>query len=528
MMRSKWSMAWLLGAVLTAGCQAMGSPDATDEHDHAAGEDEHAHAESWAVTSWGEHFEIFAEAEPLVEGESSGTHTHVTWLEDFRPLREGSVSIVLRGDDGREQVFTRDRALREGIFEVGVLPARAGEFELLFRVTADGLTEDIPSGRVAVGTAEEPGALLTTAPAATTAEVVSFLKEQQWKSRFATARVEEGRIRASARGTGRVRPASGGELHLAAPTDGIVAVDPWPHVGLERRVGEAVLALSTRVSQGRTLAELQALATERSAELRLAEERLTRLESLLVVGAVSDAEVDATRARVETLRAQSESVRRQMAAVRGEGGGKAGATPVLEVTAPFTGEVAEVLVGPGQAVTAGDPLVRMVRTEPVWVDIHLSAHDAQRVEGGVSGLWVRSTGDRARTLFEHDQVRLVSVAPEVNARTGRVTTLLQVDPGEKRLRLGSVIEAEVLLEDAQQGVVIPASAIVDDAGIPTVFVQLDGESFERREVTLLGREGDHLLVEGLRVGERLVTLGGPVIRRASLVSSGGADHGHVH
>jgi RND family efflux transporter MFP subunit len=522
--------AWLVVLFALAGCQT--TENAVDPEGHTHGEtDDHGHAhrdaESWAVTSWGDQFEIFAEADPLVAGAVSNSHTHVTGLEDFSALREGAVSAVLRMPDGTEHVFTQTESLRDGIFDIAIEPHVPGPYELIFRVEGAGRSEDIPAGLVTVGDEDHPGGLVKHDHAEASAEEVPFLKEEQWKTRFATAWIEEGRIRESARGTGRVLPAAGGELHVAAPIDGIVVSDPWPFVGLARSTGEPVLALSSRVSQGRTLSELRALDTEKSAELGLAQERLTRLEGLLEVGAVSSAEVDAARARVQTLEAQAESARRQMAAVQGAGNGSQGA-PVLEVTAPFSGEVAEILVSPGQAVSAGDPLVRMVRVEPVWVEVHLAPRDAQRLQFGVSGLWVRTTGDRDRTLFEDDQEDLVSIAPEVSPRTGRVAVLLRVDTGLSRLRLGSAVEAEVLLAEGHEGVVIPASAIVDDAGVATAFVQLDGETFERRELAIQGREGDQYLVEGVRIGERIVTLGGAAIRRASLISSGGADHGHVH
>jgi hypothetical protein len=75
--------------------------------------------------------------------------------------------------------------------------------------------------------------------------------------------------------------------------------------------------------------------------------------------------------------------------------------------------------------------------------------------------------------------------------------------------------------------VSPAAAVVDDSGVPVVYVQPEGESFARREVRLKGRQGALVLVDGLRAGERLVTRGSAAIRRASLLSSG-APEGHVH
>ena len=60
-----------------------------------------------------------------------------------------------------------------------------------------------------------------------------------------------------------------------------------------------------------------------------------------------------------------------------------------------------------------------------------------------------------------------------------------------------------------------------------VYVQVDGESFSRREVVVRHRQGNELLVEGVLPGERVVTLGGAAIRRASLMASG-ETQGHVH
>ena len=62
-------------------------------------------------------------------------------------------------------------------------------------------------------------------------------------------------------------------------------------------------------------------------------------------------------------------------------------------------------------------------------------------------------------------------------------------------------------------------------GEPVCFAY--GSQFARREVRVLARQGDAALVTGLRPHERVVTVGGAAVRRASLLSSG-APEGHVH
>ena len=77
-------------------------------------------------------------------------------------------------------------------------------------------------------------------------------------------------------------------------------------------------------------------------------------------------------------------------------------------------------------------------------------------------------------------------------------------------------------------VTVPASAIVDDGGQPVVFVQVGGESFERRPVRLGHREGGDVQVIGdVAAGDRVVTTGAPLIRLAALSPQVPA-HGHTH
>jgi hypothetical protein len=76
-------------------------------------------------------------------------------------------------------------------------------------------------------------------------------------------------------------------------------------------------------------------------------------------------------------------------------------------------------------------------------------------------------------------------------------------------------------------VVVPASAVVDDGGVSIVYLQIDGEGFARTEVTIVARQGDRVMIEGLALGTRLVTVGGDAIRRATLVATD-AGEGHIH
>lgn len=485
--------------------------------------------ESWSVTAWGDRFEIFPEVNVLVAGQAAVAHTHVTRLSDFSPVAEARVEIVLVGAGG-EQVFGADRTDRPGIFAIEMVPHETGEADVLFRVHDTEGTEEIRGGRVAIGTSENPGSVVR-APAprggSDGGEALSFLKEQQWKSAFETAWVREDRLAQSVSGLATIRPPAGGESTITSPMDGVVQPADsgrWPFVGLRAERGSSLFRVVPLVAPERSLAALRAELSTLTTELQSARARLARLQELMELGATSDREVEQARVRVDTLEARHEAATRDLEAARSarEGGSSSGA---LNLKAPFAGEVAAVGTTPGATVSAGDALARLVKTDVVWVEVAVAPDGARRLaKSGVRGLVLDDPESESARIEEG--LSLVSIAPELSPRTGTITVLLEV-PHSTGFALGSTVSAQILSTEERSGIVVPASALVDDGGVPVVYLQLSGESFVRQEVTVLERQGDRVLVDHLLPGQRLVTRGGDAIRRSSLMASGEA-HGHVH
>ena len=483
--------------------------------------------ESWSVTAWGQHFEVFPEVDPLVAGAKAVAHTHVTRLADFSPLVEGDVAIVLSGGAG-EQVFAANKPVRPGIYNIEITPRAAGEYDLTFRIRTQSGSEEIRGGRVRVGTTGQPGGVVRApAPRGAIAggEPVDFLKEQQWRSPFATDWVRRGMVSQSATGLATVRPPSGGETAITAPVDGVVhpAGGVWPYAGIAVSRGSALFQLVPRVAADVSLPSLQGAVSEIETDLATARARLARLEELFAMQAVSRRELEEARARVQTLESRRRAARQDLGAAQSSRSG--GSSGGLTIRAPFAGQVARVNATPGTTVAAGDELARLVRTDAMWLEVAVPPSAVRAITAGVTGVVLV---DRERPPVRITEgVRLVSVAPEIARETGSVTVLIEIPPAAG-LPLGSTVEAHLLTAVQTAGIVVPSTAVIDDGGVPVVYLQLSGESFVRQEVRVLSRQGDMLLVDHLVPGQRLVTRGGDAIRRASLMSGGAAAEGHVH
>jgi RND family efflux transporter MFP subunit len=453
----------------------------------------------------------------------------VTLLEGFTPATEGSVTVVLSGEAGTQERFTSTTAVRPGIFNVEIQPGAAGDRELYFEIEVGGVTETIPGGTVRVGSADAPGGLVKpphSLPAVDGAEVMDFLKEQQWRTRFATAWAVEDALRSSVTGTSRVEPPAGGDVSLTAPVDGVVRATAWPYTGQSVSAGDGLLSLIPSAPTQRSLADLEASVLELEALAEAAAAREERLEGLLAREAASRRQVEQARAEATGLQARLEAGKAELAGAEAARQGR-GRVSGLGIRAPFAGRVAEVRVSPGEHVSAGTTLLRVVRERPVWIRVALIPEHAELLAGGIAGLVLDTGATAVPVEMTADEVRLIAIAPEVDPSSGTVAVLIEVQRTVDELKPGLRATAQILLPGEVQGIVLPDAAVIDDAGVSVVYVQLGGESFSRREVEIRHRQGERVVVDNVLPGERIVTLGGAAIRRASLLASGSVE-GHVH
>jgi len=491
-------------------------------HDDAGGHPDEVAAErpTIAVTNWSHRSELFMEYPVLVAGESGRFAIHVTDISDFTPLTAGEAVVVLRGEDGVESTF-RGGISRPGIFGVDVMPSAPGLFEMSLRVDSPQLEDVHVLGSVTV---HGSGSEIPLEPEEG-AEAISFLKEQQWTLEFGTEAVAVRSLQSSLVTPGTVKPRAGGEAMLSAPVSG--RIDPSSAVPVpgERVRADSVLVRIIPRSEGlRDAAGLRAalveaeqqyeLATqERHRAMRLVESRALparRLSEAEAAVIASKARLDAAMQRLNRLEALTQS------------GGADWDEDWFVIRAPFDGVVAKVEFAPGASVEEGDFLLRLVDTKTVHVVGDVPESRAALLR----------TLDTAELLVNGSPAvplgRAIAIGDVVDPRTRTVEVRYELDNREHRLPVGRGVRLRLFVGGAEALPAVPDSSVVDDGGRPVVFVQRDGESFERRPVRLGSREGGYVhALEGVEPGERVVSRGAYLIRLAAMSSQIPA-HGHVH
>ncbi len=512
-MALKWFSSVALACVMASGCSRSAPPATAAEQE----------PEPLSVTRWTDKTELFAEYPPLVAGDTSRFAIHLTRLDTFKPMTDGHVEVQLRGGPGAPEVFAVDAPSRPGIFGVDVKPARTGKRELVIVLRATGLSDEHRVGQVDVRAADDPlrGA---TGAGSQEAPAISFLKEQQWTLDFSTAVIREHEVHESIRVPARLEARSGGAADVLAPIDGrLTRVADLPLGASVSRGQELARVLPRAVAPGE-LPQLQRARAEAQTALALATRDRERAERLTAAGAAPDKRLDEARAAEEQARARLSAAAATLAHYdAARSGASANADGAFIVRAPLRGVIAGRAATSGANVTAGATLFRVVDVADVRVVGQVPEAESARARA-VTAAEVEIPGQQTRVAAGS----LASVGKVLEPQTRTLPITFSFDNRRLGLPVGQSVFLHLLLEAAPPRPAVPAAAIVDDAGRPIVFVQREGEAFERRPVTLGPRAGDLVqILEGVEAGDRVVTRGAYLVRLASLSTSVPA-HGHVH
>jgi membrane fusion protein, heavy metal efflux system len=487
----------VLGAALVLSAGACRSDESAAA---AAGE-----SASGAVTLWTDSTELFMEHPALIVGAPDKFAVHLTDLSDFAPLRSGKITLRFTPRGGGMPVeVTQDAPRSPGIYGPSPEFKAAGIYDLTITVHS-------PQARDVISV---PGLQVYASADLAPREQgggesgISFLKEQQWKTPgFRTAFAVSGDVAATFEASGVIEPAAGRSAVVSAPISGLVdpggiAASPAPGQTVAR--GQTLALLTPSLEEAGSAAEARA-------RLREAQDEYERAKRLV------DAEA-APQRRLHEAEIKLQAAREGLA---GFGGASAGGR--IAIRSPIAGVVASRTIAPGSRVEAGTPLFSVVDPSVVWLRVNVPAAQAPLV-GRDAGASFQIEGSPAR--FEAR--RTVSVGSVIDPQSRTLPVIYELPNTNAMIRVGSTARVQVRSGLRATGVVIPAAAVLDEDGRPIAYVQAEGETFEKRDLTLGGQEGDRVLVlAGIKAGERVVTGAAYQVRLASL-STAVPAHGHEH
>jgi RND family efflux transporter MFP subunit len=309
------------------------------------------------------------------------------------------------------------------------------------------------------------------------------------------------------------------EMSLGVELTGNRATEVLVEVGDRVRAGQPLLRLDSRTLNVQ-FRQAEASVTQAEAALELAQANSARGDSLVGQGLISSSDSDKLRADLRSAEAQLITAQADRDAARLRLG-------FATLSAPDDGIISARSVQPGQVVSAGSELLRLIRRGRLEWQADLAETDLIRVKPGAV---VELSGPSGTKIS--GRVRTVSPAVDPATRTG----LLYADlPEPGPLRAGMFAEGRILVGNTMASVV-PRESIVFRDGFAYLFVvkpvavttaDIALRRVEQRRVDIGVRQGDFTeILSGLESAERVVRRGagflgnGDVVREVSDATDG--------
>jgi len=248
--------------------------------------------------------------------------------------------------------------------------------------------------------------------------------------------------------------------------------------------------------------------------LDLAEKNLRRAEKLIESGDVSRSFYDEQRARRDQLKEQYEvalaQARQNYAAVEVARTNVANTEAQLalarknlsyaNIPAPIDGYVSERTADLGEYVSPQQKVATIVRTNPLRIRIDIPEQAIPEVRVGQSVSVTTSAWPDKNFAG-----RVARIAPNVSATSRTLTVEAEIDNSGGALKPGQFATVRILQERAEPAVLVPARAVVTEAGVSRVFVIKDGHA-EQRLVQTGQTEGDLIEIKtGVAADEQVAT-----------------------
>ena len=213
----------------------------------------------------------------------------------------------------------------------------------------------------------------------------------------------------------------------------------------------------------------------------------------------------------------------------------------LPLLAPADGEITELAARPGAAIEAGGlvatlvdfrrPLVRLDIPPALLAGGAPASVELFAISAAPAPLGGIGSGGEEPQGGDPVSASLVGPAPQVDAASQLAGYWYAVDPASSQRasppdvpasaiwRPGLKVKASIspASASASQAIAVPESAVLYHLGRALVYVALAPERFERREVRLLGRQGDRWIVAPPAGGRQSVAAGERVVCREAQV-----------
>lgn len=322
----------------------------------------------------------------------------------------------------------------------------------------------------------------------------------------AAQQVSPGQRRGARVAVVEVAPVEVGSIARRVTVSGVV--EPIRVVGINSQAAGAILAVGAQegdvVRAGTVLArlddrELRAQVASAEATHEMAKANYDRAARLRERQVITAAEYDRDRTALAAAEAQLQQLQTRL--------------DYTTIRAPINGLVTDKKIETGDIIGNQARLFTLADIDTMVVRVQVSELDVVQLR----------PGDAASVLLDAfpgqplaGRIRRIFPTADPSTRLVPVEVALRQE-GQLVARAGFLARIELALGNRENVLLVPASAIVGDAGSAAVFIVEDGTAFRRMVRTGLNSEGRVEILSGIKEGDPVVIAGNNGLRDGAQV-----------
>ena len=193
----------------------------------------------------------------------------------------------------------------------------------------------------------------------------------------------------------------------------------------------------------------------------------------------------------------------------------------------MSGFVKQVFVQNGQSVEAGQSIVSVSQNKTLVLRAEVQQKYAP-ILGTIKSANIRTINDNQTYTLEQLNGKVISYGKTANSDNYLIPVSLQID-NKGGFVSGGFVEIYLKSLTNAQALTVPNAALLEEQGVYYLYVQVNPELFEKREVKIGGTDGLNTeIISGITNQDRIVTKGAMMIKLAQATGNLDAHSGHNH
>ncbi|NLO01621.1 MAG: efflux RND transporter periplasmic adaptor subunit [Bacteroidales bacterium] len=483
-----------------------------NDHRTDVGNQEENDEIKFQYTSYSSDFELFAEADAFIVGETANVLSHFSVLPNFNAVEQGKITIIL-SVNGKETKQTLSKPTRKGIYSFNIEPETQGTGKLTFEIANDKGTFEVTVPEVTVFVNHQDAHKASENMVISQTNTTVFTKEQSWKINFATEvpnREAFGRV---IKTVAKIEPARGGQSIIAAKTSGIVLFSDNGLVEGKKVVnGQKLFSISSNELADNNLSVRLA---EAKSNYETSKANYERKSELVGEKIISEQDFLNAKNNYKSAKAIYDNLVNNF-----NSNGQ-------QIKSSLNGYIKQIYITNGQFVESGQALVSIAQNKNLLLTAQVQQKYLEILPTIVSAN-VKTLHNNKTYSFKELNGKVLPHGESVTGNSYMIPVNLQIE-NKAGFVPGTLTEVFLKAVTNSNALTVPNGSLLEEQGIYYVFVQVNPELFEKREVSIGGTDGLRTeITKGISEHDRIVTSGAMQVKLAQATGALDPHSGHVH